>query len=58
MLRLTRIGYERAFHPVMNRGRNKQAIFHDESYFKEIKTPLITGTDKTVNSDDLWKANL
>ena len=39
MPRPTRMEYQGAFHHVMNRGRNKQAIFHDESYFKEfIKT--------------------
>jgi len=34
MPRPTRIEYEGAFHHVMNRGRNRQTIFHDENYFK------------------------
>ncbi len=39
MPRPTRIEYEGAFHHVMNRGRNNQTIFQDESYFNAfIKT--------------------
>lgn len=34
MPRPARIEYEGAFHHVMNRGRNGQTIFHDDSYFE------------------------
>lgn len=34
MPRPVRIEYEGAFHHVMNRGRNRQIIFHDETYFE------------------------
>jgi REP-associated tyrosine transposase len=40
MPRPTRIEYEGAFHHVMNRGRNQQTIFHDESYFIEFLKTL------------------
>jgi len=34
MPRPPRIEYEGAFHHVMNRGRDRRAIFHNDAYFK------------------------
>ncbi|PWK51686.1 hypothetical protein C8D97_1051, partial [Pleionea mediterranea] len=34
MPRAERLEYEGAFYHVMNRGRGRQTIFHDERYFK------------------------
>ena len=34
MPRPTRVQYPDAFYHVMNRGRGRQAIFHDEAYFR------------------------
>ncbi|HFB64999.1 MAG TPA: hypothetical protein ENJ60_05595 [Aeromonadales bacterium] len=40
MPRPTRIEYEGAFHHVMNRGRNRQIIFHDKSYYEAFLSTL------------------
>ena len=40
MTRATRIEYEGAFHHVMNRGRNHEAIFHDQRYYDEFLTGI------------------
>ncbi len=40
MPRPLRLEYEGAFHHVMNRGRNRQTIFHDADYFEAFLTTL------------------
>ncbi len=40
MPRPQRIEYENAFYHVMNRGRGRQFIFHDDSYYQAFLTTL------------------
>ena len=40
MPRPLRLEYENAFHHVMNRGRNKQVIFHSSDYFEAFLATL------------------
>ena len=46
MTRPTRIEYEGAFHHVMNRGRNRKNIFHDERYYEEFLKCLKEATEQ------------
>ncbi|WP_164503695.1 hypothetical protein [Pleionea sediminis] len=41
MARPDRIEYEDATYHVMNRGRGRQMIFHDEDYYKAFETTLL-----------------
>ena len=40
MPRPTRIQYENAFYHVMNRGRGRQRIFHNDAYYQEFLKTL------------------
>mgnify|MGYP000618004595 CR=1 FL=1 len=46
MPRPTRIEYENAFYHVMNRGRGRQTIFHDSSYFQLFLETLSESHDR------------
>ena len=41
MPRPQRIEYENAFYHVMNRGRGRQIIFHDETYYQAFINTLV-----------------
>ncbi len=46
MPRPLRLEYEGAFHHVMNRGRNRQTIFHDADYFEAFLTTLKEASER------------
>ena len=46
MPRPTRLEYEGAYHHVMNRGRNRQTIFHDRRYYEEFINTLTEAKEK------------
>jgi putative transposase len=46
MPRPLRLEFENAFHHVMNRGRNKQAIFHNSDYFEAFLTTLKEASER------------
>ncbi len=46
MPRPLRLEYENAFHHVMNRGRNKQAIFHNGDYFEAFLETLKEASER------------
>ena len=46
MPRPLRLEYEKAFHHVMNRGRNKQAIFHNSDYFEAFLNTLKEASER------------
>jgi len=46
MPRPTRLEFEGAFHHVMNRGRNRQTIFHDRSYYEAFLKTLKDANEK------------
>ena len=46
MPRQLRLEYENAFHHVMNRGRNKQAIFHNSDYFEAFLNTLKEASER------------
>ena len=46
MPRPLRLEYEGAFHHVMNRGRNRQSIFHDSDYFEAFLTTLKEASER------------
>ncbi len=49
MPRPLRLEFEGAFHHVMNRGRNRQTIFHDADYFEAFLTTLKEASERYRN---------